>query len=375
MLSVFAVEEGPHWAITLLSLFAIPALIALNGFFVAAEFSLVAVRKTRIEELIHQGNRGAEAVMTAISHLDRTIAATQLGITLASIALGMACEPALVRVIEPLFQNLPGVLRFLAKHSVASFIAFGLITFMHVVFGELIPKSVALQESEQTSLWVARPLNVFAKLTRPLVSSMNGTGNLLLRWAGFETASGEESVHSVEELLLLIEDVEEAGYLEPEEADIVENVFRLRNKKVSDCMVPREKMACLELHSSPDAVLDAVRQGAHTRMPVYDGELDNIVGVVNTKDLFYLYSLRGVAVLEDAIYPAIFLAPDESISTALQLFRKSRKMMALVRDERGSILGLLTLEDILEEIVGDIEDEHDRPMRKGRSRWRLKRKI
>jgi CBS domain containing-hemolysin-like protein len=371
---VIAVEVSPHWVLTLLGLLAIPALIALNGFFVAAEFSLVAVRKTRIEELIQQGTRGADAVMKAISQLDRTIAATQLGITLASIALGMACEPALVRVLEPVFNELPAPLFFLAKHSVASVLAFGLITFMHVVFGELIPKSVALQEAEQTSLWVARPLIVFARLTRPLISLMNGTGNRLLRWAGFEAATGEESVHSVEELILLIEDVEEAGHLEPEEADLVENVFRLRNKKVKDCMVPREKMATLELHASPDHILEAVRAGAHTRMPVYDSDLDNIVGIVNTKDLFHLYSIRGVAVLEDALYPPIFLSPDESIATALQLFRKSRKMMALVRDESGKILGLITLEDILEEIVGDIEDEHDRPMRRVRPRWRRKRK-
>jgi putative hemolysin len=371
---VIAVEDSPNWVLTLLGLLAIPALIALNGFFVAAEFSLVAVRKTRIEELIQQGTRGADAVMKAISQLDRTIAATQLGITLASIALGMACEPALVRVLEPVFNELPAPLFFLAKHSVASVLAFGLITFMHVVFGELIPKSVALQEAEQTSLWVARPLIVFARLTRPLISLMNGTGNRLLRWAGFEAATGEESVHSVEELILLIEDVEEAGHLEPEEADLVENVFRLRNKKVKDCMVPREKMATLELHASPDHILEAVRAGAHTRMPVYDSDLDNIVGIVNTKDLFHLYSIRGVAVLEDALYPPIFLSPDELIATALQLFRKSRKMMALVRDESGKILGLITLEDILEEIVGDIEDEHDRPMRRVRPRWRRKRK-
>jgi CBS domain containing-hemolysin-like protein len=139
-------------------------------------------------------------------------------------------------------------------------------------------------------------------------------------------------------------------------------------------MVPREKMATLELHASPDHILEAVRAGAHTRMPVYDSDLDNIVGIVNTKDLFHLYSIRGVAVLEDALYPPIFLSPDESIATALQLFRKSRKMMALVRDESGKILGLITLEDILEEIVGDIEDEHDRPMRRVRPRWRRKRK-
>ena len=373
MTVIIAAAEPQHWGITAALLLLIPALVALNGFFVAAEFSLVAVRKTRIEELVGQGAVGASAAKSAIDHLDRSIAATQLGITLASIALGMACEPALVRVIEPLFRALPETLQFLAKHSVASFLAFVFITFLHVVFGELIPKSVALQDAERTSLWIAAPLNVFARLARPLIMVMNGTGNTLLRWAGFRPAQGEESVHSVEELLLLIEGTEEAGVLDPEQASLVENVFRLTDKTVADCMVPKDKMAALELHSSPEAVLEAVREGAHTRMPVYDGELDKIVGIVNTKDLFHLYSLRGVAVLDDAIYPATYLAPDESISTALQLLRKSRKPMALVRDADNRILGLLTLEDILEEIVGDIEDEHDRPMRKLRLR-RIKRK-
>lgn len=353
-----------HWAWTVVGLVAIPLLVALNGYFVAAEFSLVAVRKTRIEELLKQGIDRAKAAAAAIEHLDRSIAATQLGITLASIALGMVSEPALARILEPLFARLSMPVSTLVKHSAASIIAFGLITYMHVVFGELMPKSMALQMPEKTSLWVSGPLNVFARLTRPLIVIMNGTGNWLLRRLGFRAASGEEAVHSVEELLLLIEDTEEAGVIEPEQAEIVENVFRLSNKKVIDCMIPRDQMDALELTSSPERVLESVRQGAHTRMPVYENHLDNIVGVVNTKDLFYLYSLRGAVVLDDALYPATFLDPEESIGTALQLFRKSRKPMAIVRDHDGHVLGLLTLEDVVEEIVGDIEDEHDRPTAK-----------
>lgn len=361
---VFAEGASAHWAWDVLALLAIPGLVALNGFFVAAEFALVAVRKTRVEEMLKQGVRGAAAAMSAINHLDRSIAGTQLGITLASLGLGMASEPALARLIEPIFKALPLEMQGFAKHSVASFLALSLITFMHVVFGELIPKSVALQEPEKTSLWIAAPLNVFARLSRPLIVVMNGTGNAILRLWGFQPATGEESVHSVEELLLLIEDTQEAGILPPAQADLVENVFRLTNKTVADCMVPRDKMSSLELNSSPEKILEAVREGAHTRMPVYDGELDKIVGIVNTKDLFHLYSLRGVAVLDDAIYPATFLDPTEPIATALELFRKSRKPMALVRDAENRIAGLITLENILEEIVGNIEDEHDRPTHK-----------
>jgi len=353
-----------HWAWTVLGLLAIPLLVALNGYFVAAEFSLVAVRKTRIQELLQQGVYRAKAASSAIEHLDRSIAATQLGITLASIALGMVSEPALARIFRPMFASLPAPFDVLARHSIASIFAFTLITYMHVVFGELMPKSIALQAPERTSLFVSGPLNVFAKLTRPIIVIMNGTGNWLLRRMGFRAARGEESVHSVEEILLLLEDTEEAGIIDPDQAEIVENVFRLSDKKVRNCMIPRDRMDALELTSTPEKILELVRKAAHTRMPIYEGELDRIVGVVNTKDLFYLYSLRGAVVLDDALYPATFLDPDESIATALQLFRRSRKPMAIVRDGEGKVHGLITLEDVVEEIVGDIEDEHDRPMRK-----------
>jgi CBS domain containing-hemolysin-like protein len=350
-----------HWSVHLLLLLTVPALIAVNGLFVAAEFALVAMRKTRAEELAAQGVKGAAAVLHALNNLDRTIAATQLGITLASLGLGLVAEPALASLVEPLFVWAAPSWRGPLTHTLATMLAFLLITCLGVLFGELIPKAVALQSPDRTALWLTRPLLAFATLTRPLIRLINGTGGLILRRWGYTMPTGEGMVHSVEELQLLIEDTEEAGILEPEQADLLENVFLLSEKKVGDCMVPRDKMDALELSMPPEKVLEAVREGAHTRMPVYKGELDNIVGVVNTKDLFYLFSLRHVVVLDDATYPALFLPPEAPLSDALRLFRKAKRPMALVRDDGGRILGLITLEDVLEEIVGELEDEHDRP--------------
>jgi CBS domain containing-hemolysin-like protein len=346
----------------IVGLLSVPALVALNGFFVAAEFALVAVRKTRVEEMVRQGVSQARAVQEAVTHLDRSIAATQLGITLASIALGWVGEPALVRLVEPLWRAvLPEAWVLPMSHTLAVVIAFTLITFMHVVFGELIPKTLALQTPDRTALRVAAPLMVFTRLAGPFIRLMNGTGNRILRWSGYQPAGAEGLVHSVEELSLLVEDSEEAGLLSANQSEFVRKVFRLSGKKVRDCMVPRDKMAALELRTPPEQALATVRQGAHTRMPVYEGTLDNVVGVVNTKDLFYLFSLKGVVVLEDALYPPLFLKPEADVADALQLFRAERKFLAVVRGGGGPVLGLITMEDILEEIVGDIEDEHDRP--------------
>jgi CBS domain containing-hemolysin-like protein len=355
--------DGPvsQWLWEVIGLLSIPALVALNAFFVAAEFALVAVRRTRIEAMVQQGVKGAKVLESAKDNLARYIAATQLGITLASLGLGFVAEPALARLLQPLFEALPTPWSFLGRHSLAVALALFFITFLHVVFGELLPKTLALQTTERIALWSARPLILFATLTRPLTALMSACGNALLRLLGYDVPTGEGMVHSVEELALLIEDTEEAGILEPEQAELVQNVFRLSNKRVRDCMVPREKMAALELSMPEDKVLEAVRTGAHTRMPVYDKEPDNIVGIVNTKDLFFLFSQRGLVVLEDALYPPLFLKPDEDVANALRLFRKVHRPMALVRDDNGKICGLLTLEDILEEIIGDIEDEHDRP--------------
>lgn len=371
----FAITD--HWVWSTLGLLAIPALVALNGLFVAAEFALVAVRKTQVEEMVRQGISKARMLEHAVTHLDRSIAATQLGITFTSIALGWVGEPALARLLQPLFSFLPGEWSAVAGHSAATTVAFVFITFMHVVFGELIPKTIALQMPDRSALWLAVLLNAFAKITRPFIVVMNGLANSIIRLLGFQPARGDAMVHSVEELALLIEDTEEAGILAPDQAELVQNVFRLSGKRIRDCMVPKEKMASLELNTPSDRVLEIVRQSAHTRMPVYEGGQDNVVGIVNTKDLFYLFSLKGVAILHDAIYPAIYLKPDDSVKEALQIIRKEHKHMALVRDAEGKILGLVTLEDILEEIVGDIEDEHDRPTPKVifRKKWPLAKPL
>jgi CBS domain containing-hemolysin-like protein len=350
-----------YWAWAILGLAAVPALVALNGFFVVAEFALVAVRKTRVEEMVGQGVSGAKAVQAAVAHLDHVIAATQLGITLASIALGWIGEPALAGLLQPpLDWLLPDEWVWLASHTAAVVVAFFLITFLHVVLGELVPKTMALQAPDRSALWIARPLYIFTRLTRPVVLLMNGTGNALVRLLGFTPATAVESVHSVEELRLLVEDSSESGILSKKQAELVQKVFRLSGKRVKDCLVPRERMATLELRMPPEQVLAKVRLGAHTRMPVFDGKVDNIVGIVNTKDLFYLFSLKGVVILDDAMYPALFLSPDSDVADALELFRRSRRHMALVRENHGRILGLITMEDVLEEIVGEIEDEHDR---------------
>ncbi|HVS37624.1 MAG TPA: hemolysin family protein, partial [Gemmataceae bacterium] len=308
-----AVEDGSSIFWIALSLLSIPALIALNGLFVAAEYALVAVRKTRVEELVADGVKGARAVEAAVRNLSRSIAGTQLGVTLSSIGLGFVGEPALAALLDPPFRWLFVGWHVVAAHTVATLLAFLLITFLHVVFGELIPKALALQDPDDASLWLSRPLIVFARIMRPLLWLMNGVSTLILRWLGFRPVSGEEAAHSIEELILLIEDTEEAGVLDADQADFVQNVFRLSNKHVRDCMVPRDKMAALELSAPPDSILEAVRTGAHTRMPVYEGRIDDIVGIVNKKDLFYLISLKGVVVLQDALYPALYLKPDESL--------------------------------------------------------------
>jgi CBS domain containing-hemolysin-like protein len=351
---------APDPARLVVGLAAIPLLVAVNGFFVAAEFALVAVRRTRVEELVNQGVSGAASLMHAVADLNRSVGACQLGITVASLALGFVSEPAIHRLIHPLFTGLP------AEWSrVASvLITLGLITYLHVVFGEQMPKIAALQQPERLGLWVARPVNLFTRLSNPLIRLMNGSSSWFLRRLGYRGTGEEGEVHTIDELRLLVEDTEEAGLLDPDAADMVLNVFALTDKTVRDCMVPRDKIAALDVNTPPDRVLEVARLGAHTRLPVYDGNLDHVVGIVNTKDLFFLFSTSGAVVLEDALYPATFLDPDEPVASAFKLFRKSHRPMAVVRDKDGKVRGLITMEDVLEEIVGDIEDEHDVPVPK-----------
>jgi putative hemolysin len=339
----------------------------VNGFFVATEFALVALRRTRVEEMVNAKVPRSASLLEAITHLDRSVAAAQLGITVASLALGLLSEPALhvlvTPVLDPLLSHLPPGWQVAIGRTLTVAITLSLVTYMHVVFGEQMPKMAALQASERIGLIVAGPTNAFARLTHPVIRLMNGSSEVFLRLLGFKSVGHDGDVHTVDELRLLIEDSEEAGVLDPEAADYVLNVFGLTNKKVRDVMVPWDKVMAIDVSLDPDSVLSAVREGSHTRIPVYDGDPTNIVGIVNTKDLFHLYSLKGLVTIEDARYDATFVSPEMPVSHALRMFRKTRRPMVVVRDAAKRVLGIVTLEDVLEEIDGDIEDEHDDPAR------------
>ena len=345
-------------AIRVLSL---PLLIGLNGYFVAAEFALVKVRWTRVEELVREGRFGAAAVRHAIENLDDAIAACQLGITFASLGLGWLGEPALAHRIEPLFRDLPGHWGVTLTHGVAVGVAYLLLTYLHVVLGEQAPKALAIQRSEDVALVVTGPLVAFSRVFRPFISAIGRSSGLVVRMFRIPPLPPAKEVHSVDELRMLVQETQEAGVIAPDQASYVENVFRLSDKKVRHIMVPRDKVVTLSLHASEDEVLAVARDTAHTRMPVWEGNPDNIVGIVNTKNLFHLFSLKGVVILMDAMYPPLFIDPDTAVARLLRIFRRERRPMAVVRDLGGRFLGIVTLEDILEEIVGEIEDEHDAP--------------
>jgi CBS domain containing-hemolysin-like protein len=354
--------EGP--ALTLLGLLAVAALILANAYFVATEFALVAVRRSQVKLWVAEGRLGAGAVAMALTRLDDAIAATQLGITLASLGLGWVGEPALAHLIEPPLASI-GIGSPVAVHGVAVALAFSLITFLHVVVGELAPKALALDHPGPVALACARPLLLFGRTFRWAIWLMNSAGNGLVSLLGARPAQEHRMVHSPEELSLLVSEAHEAGEIRPYAGRILANVFRISRIRVRDVMIPRERVFAIERRIKPDALLDALRESAYTRIPVYDGQLDRVVGILHTKDLFHVYAEKTAVILEDAIRPAIDIRPDLPLMDALRGFRRGRKHLAIVRDPGGPVLGVCTLEDILEQIVGEIEDEHDEPTAAG----------
>ena len=343
----------------LLEFVSVPVFVALNAYFVAAEFALVSVRWTRVEQLVRENKWGARTLRYAVEHLDDTLAAAQLGITFASLALGWIGEPVIAHSLEPLFRSIPGPWGPAVTHVAAIAVAFLLITYLHVVLGEQVPKVLAIDRAEDIGLLVVGPLVAFARITRPFIAVIRGSSNWVMRRMRLKPLPAAKLVHSVDELRMLVEETREAGVIPEEQARYVRNVLQISDKRVRDVMVPREKVVTLSLSASEEEVLATARATAHTRMPVWDGSPDNIVGIVNTKDLFHLFSLKGLVILEDATYPATFVQPEQRVGWLLSTFKREKRQMAAVRDFRGKFLGIVTLEDILEEIVGEIEDEHD----------------
>jgi CBS domain containing-hemolysin-like protein len=351
---------SPAYTVAAFGVAAILGLVLVNAYFVATEFSLVAVRRSQVKLWEGERRRGAGATTRALARLDDSIAATQLGITLASIGLGFVGEPVLARLLEPGLAAL-GLESAGSVHSVALAASFGIVTFLHVVIGELAPKAIALDRPGPVALACAAPLLWFSRATRPVLWAMNGCGNALVRSLGIRPAGEAGRVHSSDELQLLVSEAGLAGEIRPATERMLGGVFAITRTRVRDVMVPRERVFAIPRGIEPEALLDRLREEGYTRLPVYEGSLDRVIGVLHTKDLFHLYAKQRVVVMEDAIRPFVEMPPDLEVSGALAQFRRGRSHLAVVREPGGSLLGIVTLEDVLEEIVGEIEDEHDRP--------------
>jgi putative hemolysin len=347
--------------IDLLKLVVVFLLVLANGFFVAAEFSLVSVRRTRIAELVSHGNSSAEAVQKAIENPDRVIAATQLGITLASLSLGWIGEPALSHLILPLVNLFPNAIQSGLSHSISAGIAFVLITFLHVVVGELAPKSIALQDPEKTSLVIARPTLWSEMIFKPAIWLLNGSGNALLKLVGVQPATGHGLVHSIEELKMLVTASAESGVVEAEESQMLHAIFEFGNLIVRQVMIPRTEIVSVEADTPLNDIISLVSESTYTKFPIYEDSLDQIIGIVHVKDL--LSAMQGPdcqqCTARDFAREPIYVPETISVNSLLHQFRADKQHIAIVMDEYGGTAGLVTLEDLLEEIVGEVSDPFD----------------
>jgi len=345
----------------ILRILALLLLVLANGFFVAAEFALVSVRRTRIAELVAKGNRSARWVQKAIDNPDSVIAATQLGITLASLGLGWIGEPVLAQILEPIVALLPDSIRSTVSHGLSAGLAFAVITFLHVVIGELAPKSVALQNPERVSLLVARPTIWIEWLFKPFIWVLNGAGNALLRLFKVQPAAGHEMLHSVTELKMLVRASAEGGVVKFSEEEMLRAIFDFRDTFVRQVMVPRTEMVAVPTDLTAEKLITVFTQNPYTKVPVYESDLDQILGIVYLKDVLGETHTKSktTKIAIELMRPAIFVPEAARVSTLLDQFRTSRQHIAIVLDEYGGTAGIVTLEDLIEEIVGVIGEPFD----------------
>ncbi len=333
-------------------------LVFLNGFFVAAEFAIVKVRSTRIQERAAAGSWTAGVARGIIAHLDAYLSATQLGITLTSLALGWIGEPAFAHLIEAALG--PLALPPAALHAAAFGIAFGTISFLHIVLGELAPKTLAISRPEATSMWVAVPLKAFYIVFFPAIWALNHAAMFALRIFGLQPTGEGDQAHSEEELRMIVAASHAQGELNATERDLLENVMEFSDRRITQIMVPRPDMICLDAALTLQENLAIVREHQHTRYPLVKDNKDNIVGMVHVKDLLDIdrkaRNERGIMALKRSV---LFVPESATIDHLLKTFQRKRNHMAVVVDEYGGVAGIVTLEDVLEEIVGEIRDEFD----------------
>jgi len=352
--------DGSSLLTVLLKLAVVFVLVLANGFFVASEFALVTVRRSRMAALVTDGNRPARTVMRIIENLTAYISAFQLGITLASLALGWIGEDTLAHVLQPLLERtLPGASSSVAAHTIAIIVAFASITYLHIVVGELVPKTLALERAERLALAVALPIHIFYRVFKAPIMLLDRSGSMVVRWLGLHSTAQHTAAYTEDELRHLVGLSHKSGHLIEDERQLIYNVFDFTEATVESVMVPRTEIEALDADLSPAEMLDVFEQTRYSRMPIYRDSLDNIIGIVLQKDLSRVVR-RGSAVgLEEFVRSPVFIPTNVKLNDALRMLRRSSEHMALVVDEHGGIEGLVTLEDLLEEIVGDISDEHD----------------
>mgnify|MGYP001812177906 CR=1 FL=1 len=334
------------------------ALVLLNGFFVAAEFALARARTTRLDEMSERGVTSAAVARDQIDHIDRYLAACQLGITLASLGLGWLGEPAFGHLLEPVFKAIG--LEEATAVLTAAILAFVIITVLHVVIGELAPKSIAIQRAERTAMSIARPLEWFRLLLAPLIKVLNGAGNAVVRMVGIDPASASELASTPEDIQRLIDEGEKGGNIEPDQADMVEGVFSLHDHQTREIMTPRPHVRTLDGSMPVKDGLTEALQSRHSRFPVVDEE-DNVLGMVHLSDLSLalLENGDGTAVREVAGTP-LFVIETQAVDDLLDELQSRHASMAVVLDEYGDFTGVVAVEDVIEEIVGEIDDERDK---------------
>lgn len=345
-----------------LQLFTVALLIVLTAFFVATEFAIIRLRGSRVDQLVMEGRKNALAVRKVTSNLDAYLSACQLGITITALGLGWLGEPTVEALLHPLFQQF-GLPETVTK-PLSFLIAFAVITYLHVVLGELAPKSLAIQKPEQVSFWFASPIIWFHRLMYPFIWALNGSANAFIRLFGLKPASESEEAHSEEEIRIILSDSYESGKINKTEYGYVSRIFTFDELHAREIMVPRTDMVCLYMENNLQENIEIIWREQYTRFPVAQGSKDNIVGFVNTKKLFLSYRNNPDFDWKSVIQPALTVSEATPVKTLLKTMQQARVHIAILVDEYGGTAGLITIEDILEEIVGEIRDEFDADERK-----------
>jgi CBS domain containing-hemolysin-like protein len=355
-----AAVEPETWGLVAVKLLGVLVLVLTNGFFVASEFSLVSVRRSRVEAKAAEGSSGARSALRLLDNPTLFISAVQLGVTLASLALGWLGEPTISKLLEPIAEKIAheGTAGYIA-HGAAIAISFIIITFMHVTFGELVPKMFALERAESFALVASRPLEFFAKIFSPVLWVFNLAGGALGKLLGLKATLDESAVYTEDEIRQLVKISEEKGHLNEEERRLINQVFEFSETTVKEAMIPRTEIVAVSEDCTLEEIARAFRQNGYSRLPVYRGSLDNMAGVIHSKDLMPFLLRPKSFKLEKVLQKPVYVVDTARLEDVLRQMQREKFHFGFVVDEHGGVEGIITLEDLLEEIVGDISDEHD----------------